>query len=185
MQNQKKIYRLLLAVFMIFIAGFVSVEGAAPGRDQKELYLLFEAIEMNYAPVFTTLLGQQIDVNGQLFTGTTPLHYAARFGRVAMCQGLINAGAGVNAQNLCGETPLHEAASSGSFSCCKLLLQHHALVDLPNNEGKTPLMLAMQRGTSQNICDLLTKRGAVLLVRKKCGTTEHAADFSFVYKLTK
>ncbi|MBY0353113.1 ankyrin repeat domain-containing protein [Candidatus Babeliales bacterium] len=184
MQKQKKICRLLSVVFLIFVACFASVDGAAPGYDQTKLYILFESIEMNYAQAFTTLLEQHVDVNGQLFTGTTPLHYAGRFGRVAMCQALINAGAEVNKQNLCGETPLHEAASSGSFSCCKLLLHYHALVDLVNNEGKTPLALAMQRGTNQNICELLVRNGAMSM-RKKCGSIEQVVDCSFVYKLTK
>lgn len=69
--------------------------------------------------------------------GSSPLILAALFGRTAMAQLLIEAGADLNLQNKEGSTALHTAAFFCRPEMVKLLLQKKADKTIRNNYGST------------------------------------------------
>jgi ankyrin repeat protein len=112
--------------------------------------------------------------------GATPLHYAARSGRLevidlmlsnvsgqvsnvhATTERAINSGFGM------GETALHMAATHGHVSVCSAILDAGALIDATTSEGWTPLLFAAQAGHMTTV-DFLVARGANLLHRTSNG----------------
>ena len=85
------------------------------------------------------------DVMARYQGGSTPLHWAARFGNPANIQALLDAGADVMARNKYSWTPLHSAADC-VYRCKPGVIQ--ALLDAgadakaknkaKNKAGKTP-----------------------------------------------
>jgi ankyrin repeat protein len=63
-----------------------------------------------------------VDVDLRDALDSTPLHYAASFGRGSMVRSLLDAGADVNAVNMIGGTPLSWASSNGRVDCVSMLL---------------------------------------------------------------
>jgi tankyrase len=58
-----------------------------------------------------------------------PLHNAASYGHLEVCQVLIESGADVNAQDIYLFTPLHEATLKKRFEICKLLVKVMASIN--------------------------------------------------------
>lgn len=54
--------------------------------------------------------------------GATPLHLAARFGRVEAVHWLLSHGDGAEVETNCGALPAHYAAAKGDLTCLKLLI---------------------------------------------------------------
>jgi ankyrin repeat protein len=74
--------------------------------------------------------------------GSTPLHFAAWKGHVAVAEALLAAGADVNAANQnehWGTTPLHAAAHGNQKAIVDVLLRHGADLAAKNLHGRTPL----------------------------------------------
>ena len=112
--------------------------------------------------VVSLLLAASIDVNvPDKYHGTTPLHWAAETGNVAMAKYLIAKGAAVNAKGWYDRTPLHIAAQKRSVEFAKLLLDNGADVNARDDEGHTPLWEAARRGVEdREVVELLRARGA-------------------------
>jgi ankyrin repeat protein len=91
--------------------------------------------------------------------GSTPLHFAAYNGRLAVVELLLAHNADVNVANNYGVLPLHDAANQGHKEIVALLLAHKSLVDVKDKRGKTPLQYAVERGY-RDVADLLRKAGA-------------------------
>lgn len=122
------------------------------------------AIAMDDAEKVKSLLGKDADriVNQRLTKkGYSPLHYAARLGRVSIGRYLIEEKkANVNlVSKLGGKSALHMAASKGHVDFCKLLLDNGAYVDATDAKGDTPLMRACNR-FHLDVCCLLLEKGA-------------------------
>ena len=108
--------------------------------------------------VVLLLLAAGADVNAENNSGQTPLHDAVQYGRVAIVDTLITAGADVNAKGrFDGETPLHGAALMGKASIVSLLLAAGADVNAKTKTyhgrsgtrypgGETPLHYAAVSG---------------------------------------
>jgi len=62
------------------------------------------------------------DIEAKDNDGWTPLHRAARRGRVEVVHLLISKGADIKAKNIYGDTPLHQAVFSGDREVVELLL---------------------------------------------------------------
>ena len=69
----------------------------------------------------------------------TPLHWAARNGRLAVCQLIIDNVENKNPGNLHKKTPLHLAAMNGHVDVCKLIMNEIEDKNPPNEYGETPL----------------------------------------------
>ncbi len=105
----------------------------------------------------------------------TPLHAAARQGKIKALSALLERGAEVNAKDVHGCTPLHSAAYGGHTRAAEYLLGHGAEVDITRADGTTPLYYAAKDGRT-NLVDLLLKRGAKPDASSETGLTPlHAA----------
>jgi ankyrin repeat protein len=84
------------------------------------------------------VLGANLDWQDEDNFNRTPLHLAARFGKVEIVQMLIGAGADVDAQDEVGWTPLHWAAWNGEIESVRMLIDAGARKDISNIAGKLP-----------------------------------------------
>uniref|UniRef100_A0A1I8I217 ANK_REP_REGION domain-containing protein n=1 Tax=Macrostomum lignano TaxID=282301 RepID=A0A1I8I217_9PLAT len=76
--------------------------------------------------------------------GSTPLHEAARFGKIDIMSQLISAGVGVDITDERGFTPVHRAAESDSGTeAAAVLIRAGANVDSSSDTGLAPLHLAV------------------------------------------
>lgn len=77
----------------------------------------------------------------------TPLHSAAMQGHAAVCEVLLQAGAGVNVQtDPQGYAPLHSAAFAGHVEAIRVLLAHGADRALVNYRNERPVDTARRTG---------------------------------------
>src|SRR5579871_370780 len=95
--------------------------------------------------------------------GATPLHAAARNGRLEIVRYLISMGADVNARRKDGDTALLESAYQGHLAVSNLLIESGANVNLPG-VGASPLHWAAERG-HLDVVRLLLDRGADIAAR--------------------
>lgn len=79
-----------------------------------------------------------------------PLFKAAVFGRDAIAQLLVNAGARIDDQGLAnGMTPLHDAVLQGRAGMVRILLAAHARTDIEDYTGATAAQFARDRGSDE------------------------------------
>ena len=77
----------------------------------------------------------------------TALHLVAYYGKEAVADQLLQAGASVSAvDNVSGRTPLRWAAFYGKSSIANLLLQANASPTAVNKDGRTPAQYATHQG---------------------------------------
>ena len=77
----------------------------------------------------------------------TPLHSAAMYGHVKVCEVLLGAGANADAQTDPQKyAPLHSAAFGGHVEVIKVLLTHGASRDLLNYRRERPADTALRQG---------------------------------------
>lgn len=116
----------------------------------------------------------------------SPLHLAAHYGDLPICELLIARGAEVNSELPTDggmwiyntrQTPLHHAAQSGDSEVVGLLVAHGAQVHAADSAKETPLHLATRRGC-QGIVDMLLSHGANASATDREGRTplHHAAE---------
>ncbi|XP_053607301.1 ankyrin repeat domain-containing protein 27-like [Plodia interpunctella] len=88
----------------------------------------------------------EFDVNSSDSHGFTPLHFAARYGLVDLCNILILNKADVNYVNKKGQTPLHLAALNNKTLVIRTLLDNGAKINVIDLTGNTPLHDASEMG---------------------------------------
>ncbi|WP_341817238.1 ankyrin repeat domain-containing protein [Wolbachia endosymbiont (group A) of Agelastica alni] len=96
---------------------------AAKARNKLDMVKLLEGISINH----------------------TPLHYAAREGKLELIKFLLNKGFSIEARDKDDSTPLHYAARKGQLEAAKLLLDEGASIEAENKDGKTPLDIAIDQ----------------------------------------
>ena len=96
------------------------------------------------------------DVNAKNNFGSTPLHYAAGWGRATIVATLLLAGADVNAKNNNDETPLHHAVLGAPAPVVSLLLLAGADVNAKNEIHSAPLHWAAGYGDASVVSLLLS-----------------------------
>ncbi|KAI9255531.1 hypothetical protein BY458DRAFT_519896 [Sporodiniella umbellata] len=97
---------------------------------------------------------ESIDINAKDQDGTTPLIYAACFGKYEVAHALLTAGAKVESQDAHGWTALMWATTNHHESLVKLLLDHGASPQTKSAKGRTVLDFAKEE-THSNIADIL------------------------------
>lgn len=73
--------------------------------------------------------------NGQQWT---PLAFAARDGKLRICELLLESGAEIDSIDLFGNTPLWRAVFGSKHEVVNFLVQQGANLDRPNRRGVTP-----------------------------------------------
>jgi ankyrin repeat protein len=126
---------------------------------------LLRAAQRNDATVALAAIEDGVDVNARSPDGTTPLHWAAYNGNVALVERLVAAGADVTAANEFGSTPLAEAATVGNAQLIAALLEAGAPVDAPGADGQTALMVVARSGNTA-AAEVLLERGADVNARE-------------------
>ncbi|KAG8454387.1 hypothetical protein GDO86_000853 [Hymenochirus boettgeri] len=117
------------------------------------------------------------NVNAKDMAGrkSTPLHFAAGFGRKDVVEHLLQTGANVHARDDGGLIPLHNACSFGHAEVVTLLLCQGADPNARDNWNYTPLHEAAIKGKI-DVCIVLLQHGADPSIRNTDGKT--AMDLS-------
>uniref|UniRef100_A0AAR2IRU1 Poly [ADP-ribose] polymerase n=2 Tax=Pygocentrus nattereri TaxID=42514 RepID=A0AAR2IRU1_PYGNA len=141
----------------------------APGREPSRE--LFEACRSGDLERVKKLLNTA-NVNSRDTAGrrSTPLHFAAGFGRRDVVDYLLEHGADVYARDDGGLISLHNACSFGHAEVVSLLLHHGADANSRDNWNYTPLHEAAIKGKI-DVCIVLLQHGAKPTVRNTDGRT--------------
>jgi len=134
----------------------VAASAAAAPADTR----LVDAVRSRDAATARTLLTQGVDVNAADGDGSTPLHWAAGNGDLALTEALLKAGANVKAvTRIGGMSPLFLAARAGNAAIVNALLKAGASATEANGNGTTVLMVAAASGSGPTV-GLLLDAGA-------------------------
>jgi ankyrin repeat protein len=104
-----------------------------------------ESIDPSLSKVALLLLKHGADVNARTDKDkghSTPLHQAARYGRIEVAHVLLQHGANVGTKDGDGGTALHRAVQFGNVNVVRVLLEHGADVGMEDSSGNTALQLA-------------------------------------------
>ncbi|KAL4714330.1 hypothetical protein ACJJTC_009682 [Scirpophaga incertulas] len=140
----------------------------APSDPLREL---FEACKTGDAARVKKLITPQT-VNARDTAGrkSTPLHFAAGYGRREVVEILIAGGAALQARDDGGLQPLHNACSFGHADVVRALLAAGAAPAARDNWGYTPLHEAAAKG-KVDVCIALLQHGADPNIRNTEGKT--------------
>ncbi|XP_053094594.1 poly [ADP-ribose] polymerase tankyrase-2-like isoform X3 [Pangasianodon hypophthalmus] len=146
-------------------SGSTAVLEPTAGRE------LFEACRSGELERVKKLLNAE-NVNSRDTAGrkSTPLHFAAGFGRRDVVSYLLQYGANVHARDDGGLISLHNACSFGHAEVVNLLLQHGADPNSRDNWNYTPLHEAAIKGKI-DVCIVLLQHGAEPSIRNTDGRT--------------
>ncbi|XP_078310376.1 poly [ADP-ribose] polymerase tankyrase-1-like [Crassostrea virginica] len=136
-----------------------------PGRD------LFEACRNGDLNKVKKLVNHH-NVNAKDTAGrkSSPLHFAAGFGRKDVVEHLLECGASVHAKDDGGLIPLHNACSFGHAEVVQLLLRSGADANARDNWNYTPLHEAAIKGKI-DVCIVLLQHCADPNIRNTDGKT--------------
>uniref|UniRef100_A0A4W6F239 Poly [ADP-ribose] polymerase n=1 Tax=Lates calcarifer TaxID=8187 RepID=A0A4W6F239_LATCA len=141
-----------------------SISGAPPASPE-----LFEACRNGDVSRVKRLV-DSVNVNAKDMAGrkSTPLHFAAGFGRKDVVEHLLQTGANVHARDDGGLIPLHNACSFGHAEVVSLLLCQGADPNARDNWNYTPLHEAAIKGKI-DVCIVLLQHGADPNIRNTDG----------------
>uniref|UniRef100_A0A7N8XPG9 Poly [ADP-ribose] polymerase n=1 Tax=Mastacembelus armatus TaxID=205130 RepID=A0A7N8XPG9_9TELE len=145
-----------------------SLSGAPPASPPMALEL-FEACRNGDVSRVKRLV-DSVNVNAKDMAGrkSTPLHFAAGFGRKDVVEHLLQTGANVHARDDGGLIPLHNACSFGHAEVVSLLLCQGADPNARDNWNYTPLHEAAIKGKI-DVCIVLLQHGADPNIRNTDG----------------
>ncbi|XP_046850055.1 poly [ADP-ribose] polymerase tankyrase-1-like isoform X2 [Xenia sp. Carnegie-2017] len=114
--------------------------------------------------------GLDLNIRDTAGRKSSPLHFAAGFGRKEIVEVLLHSGADVHATDDGGLIPLHNACSFGHAEVVRLLLKHGADGNARDNWNFTPLHEAAVKG-KVDVCIVLLQHGADPCIRNTDGKT--------------
>uniref|UniRef100_A0A8C2Z5A5 Poly [ADP-ribose] polymerase n=1 Tax=Cyclopterus lumpus TaxID=8103 RepID=A0A8C2Z5A5_CYCLU len=146
-----------------------SISGAPLVSPPMALPELFEACRNGDVSRVKRLV-DSVNVNAKDMAGrkSTPLHFAAGFGRKDVVEHLLQTGANVHARDDGGLIPLHNACSFGHAEVVSLLLCQGADPNARDNWNYTPLHEAAIKGKI-DVCIVLLQHGADPNIRNTDG----------------
>ncbi|KAL1122657.1 hypothetical protein AAG570_002984 [Ranatra chinensis] len=152
----------------------VSTDALSPSPSPSSsdpLRELFEACKVGDIVKVKKLINSQT-VNARDTAGrkSTPLHFAAGYGRKDVVEFLLSAGASIQARDDGGLHPLHNACSFGHADVVRLLLEAGANPNTRDNWNYTPLHEAAIKG-KVDVCIALLQHGADATIRNTEGKT--------------
>ncbi|XP_029212832.2 poly [ADP-ribose] polymerase tankyrase-1-like [Acropora muricata] len=133
---------------------------------------LFEACRNGDVTKVRRIVNTNSNVNLRDTAGrkSSPLHFAAGFGRKDVVEYLLQFGADVHAKDDGGLIPLHNACSFGHAEVVRILLRHGADPNSRDNWNYTPLHEAAVKG-KVDVCVVLLQHGADPNIRNTDGKT--------------
>ncbi|XP_017886507.1 tankyrase isoform X4 [Ceratina calcarata] len=132
---------------------------------------LFEACKTgDLARVKTLVTSKTVNARDTAGRKSTPLHFAAGYGRRDVVEFLLSAGASIQARDDGGLHPLHNACSFGHSDVVRLLLEAGANPNTRDNWNYTPLHEAAIKGKI-DVCIALLQHGADANIRNTEGKT--------------
>ncbi|XP_063216299.1 poly [ADP-ribose] polymerase tankyrase-like [Bacillus rossius redtenbacheri] len=132
---------------------------------------LFEACKTgDIARVKKLVTPQTVNARDTAGRKSTPLHFAAGYGRREVVEYLLAANASIQARDDGGLHPLHNACSFGHADVVRLLLEAGANPNTRDNWSYTPLHEAAIKG-KVDVCIALLQHGADASVRNSEGKT--------------
>jgi len=105
--------------------------------------------------------------------GKTPLHMAAKEGKINAVKFLIDLNADVNVLDNESCTPLFEAVIGGYYEVVQILINNKADVNIPNSKNCTPLHEAMAKQSGDIVQLLLTNNSDVNIKSLDGSTATH------------
>ncbi|XP_018522092.1 LOW QUALITY PROTEIN: poly [ADP-ribose] polymerase tankyrase-2-like [Lates calcarifer] len=142
--------------------------GTGAGEASREL---FEACRSgNLERVRKLVTAENVNSRDTAGRKSTPLHFAAGFGRKDVVDFLLQNGANVHARDDGGLISLHNACSFGHAEVVSLLLHHGADANARDNWNYTPLHEAAIKGKI-DVCIVLLQHGAEPTIRNTDGRT--------------
>ncbi|KAH8295482.1 hypothetical protein KR018_012020 [Drosophila ironensis] len=126
---------------------------------------LFEACKTGeIAKVKKLITPQTVNARDTAGRKSTPLHFAAGYGRREVVEFLLNSGACIQACDEGGLHPLHNCCSFGHAEVVRLLLKAGASPNTTDNWNYTPLHEAASKG-KVDVCLALLQHGANHTIR--------------------
>ncbi|CCD62806.1 Palmitoyltransferase [Caenorhabditis elegans] len=144
-------------------------QGLSPNTtDDDGCSLLHWAAINNRLEVARLLISYNADAN--LIGGvlaSSPIHWAARNGLVAMCAVLVKGGAVCNVRDIQGYTPIHLAIQGNHVPLVAyFLLKFEYAKDISDNSGMTPAMMCAKRSFTMFPLRLIVRAGADLSLKE-------------------
>ncbi|KAK7873962.1 hypothetical protein R5R35_012971 [Gryllus longicercus] len=142
-----------------------------PVSNNDPLRELFEACKTgDITRVKKLVTPQTVNARDTAGRKSTPLHFAAGYGRRDVVEFLLAAGASIQARDDGGLHPLHNACSFGHADVVRLLLEAGANPNTRDNWNYTPLHEAAIKG-KVDVCIALLQHGADVNIRNTEGKT--------------
>ncbi|XP_067002471.2 poly [ADP-ribose] polymerase tankyrase [Anabrus simplex] len=142
-----------------------------PASNGDPLRELFEACKTgDIVRVKKLITPQTVNARDTAGRKSTPLHFAAGYGRRDVVEFLLASGASIQARDDGGLHPLHNACSFGHADVVRLLLEAGANPNTRDNWHYTPLHEAAIKG-KVDVCIALLQHGADANIRNTEGKT--------------
>jgi len=126
-------------------------------KCEKAVHPAITAVKAGHINCLATAYKDLGVINERDDYGATPIHYAARYGKLKCLEWLVNrSGVSPNAASSSGSTAAHDAASKGHLDCLRyLILNTNCVASDRTYEGATVFHIACRFGRASCVKFLL------------------------------